>query len=66
MSFRREDRDSEQVDAVWPASESLDMCVATDAALTRVVNVFGVARPHRAYWLTVASTLSHSLADIPV
>ena len=66
VSFRREDRDSEQVDAVWPAAESPDMCVATDAALTRVVNVFGAARPHRAHWLTAASTLSHSLGDIAV
>lgn len=49
-----------------PAAESLDMCVATDAALTRFVNVFGAARPHRAYWLTAASALSHSLGDIPV
>lgn len=38
-----------QVDAVWLAVEPLDMRAGTEAALTRVVNVFGAARPHHAY-----------------
>ena len=38
-----------KVDAVWLAVEPLDMRAGTEAALTRVVNVFGAARPHHAY-----------------
>jgi transposase len=38
-----------RVDAVWLAVEPLDMRAGTEAALTRVVNVFGAARPHHAY-----------------
>lgn len=38
-----------RVDAVWLAVEPLDMRAGTDAALARVVNVFGEARPHHAY-----------------
>ena len=38
-----------RVDAVWLASEPLDMRAGTDTALARVVNVFGAARPHHAY-----------------
>jgi len=35
-----------RVDAVWLAVEPLDMRAGTEAALARVVNVFGAARPH--------------------
>lgn len=38
-----------RVDAVWLAVEPLDMRAGTEAALARVVNAFGAARPHRAY-----------------
>ena len=38
-----------RVDAVWLSIEPLDMRSGTEAALTRVVNVFGAARPHHAY-----------------
>lgn len=38
-----------RVDAVWLACEPLDMRAGTESALTRVVNVFGEARPHHAY-----------------
>ena len=38
-----------RVDAVWLSTEPLDMRSGTEAALTRVVNVFGAARPHHAY-----------------
>lgn len=38
-----------KVEAVWLAIEPLDMRAGTEAALTRVVNVFGAARPHHAY-----------------
>ena len=40
-----------RVDAVWLAIEPLDMRAGTEAALVRVVNVFGAARPHHAYLL---------------
>ena len=38
-----------RIDAIWLCVEPLDMRVGTEAALTRVVNVFGEARPHHAY-----------------
>jgi transposase len=38
-----------RVDNVWLAVEPLDMRSGTEAALARVVNVFGAARPHHAY-----------------
>lgn len=38
-----------RVDAVWLAVDPLDMRAGTEAALTRVVNVFCAARPHHAY-----------------
>jgi transposase len=38
-----------RVDAVWLAVEPIDMRVGTEAALARVVRVFGEARPHHAY-----------------
>jgi len=38
-----------RVDAVWLAVEPLDLRAGTESALTRVVNVFGAARPHHAY-----------------
>ena len=38
-----------RVDAVWMAVEPLDLRAGIESALTRVVNVFGAARPHHAY-----------------
>jgi transposase len=38
-----------RVDALWLAVQPLDMRAGTEAALARVVNVFGEARPHHAY-----------------
>lgn len=38
-----------RVDAVWLAVEPLDLRAGAEAALARVVHVFGCARPHHAY-----------------
>ncbi|MBC7617544.1 MAG: IS66 family insertion sequence element accessory protein TnpB, partial [Candidatus Saccharibacteria bacterium] len=38
-----------RIDAVWLATEPMDMRAGTNTALTRVVNVFGAAHPHQAY-----------------
>lgn len=38
-----------RIDAVWLAAEPLDMRAGTDTALSRVVQVFGSAKPHHAY-----------------
>lgn len=38
-----------RVDAVWLATDPLDMRMGSEAALARVVKVFGAARPHHAY-----------------
>jgi transposase len=38
-----------RIDAVWLATEPLDMRAGTDSALGRVVQVFGSAHPHTAY-----------------
>jgi hypothetical protein len=38
-----------RIDAIWLATEPLDMRAVTDTALARVVKVFGAARPHHAY-----------------
>ncbi len=41
-----------RIEAVWLATAPLDMRAGTDTALTRVVKVFGSARPHHAYLFT--------------
>jgi transposase len=38
-----------RIDALWLAVQPLDMRAGTEAALARVVHVFGEARPHHAY-----------------
>ena len=38
-----------RVDTVWLAIDPLDMRSGTEAALARVVRVFGSAHPHHAY-----------------
>ena len=37
------------IDAIWLATEPLDMRAGTETALARVVAVFGAAKPHNAY-----------------
>ena len=41
-----------RVDALWLAVEPLDLRAGTEAALARVVSVFGSAHPHHAYLFT--------------
>ena len=41
-----------RVDAVWMAVEPLDLRAGSEAALARVVAVFGAARPHHASLFT--------------
>jgi len=38
-----------RIDAIWLATEPMDMRAGTDTALARVVEVFGAAKPHCAY-----------------
>ena len=38
-----------RIDSVWLGVEPLDMRAGTEAALARVVRVFGAAHPHHAY-----------------
>lgn len=38
-----------RIDSVWLAVQPLDMRAGTEAALARVVHVFGAAHPHHAY-----------------
>ncbi|WP_338617118.1 IS66 family insertion sequence element accessory protein TnpB [Pigmentiphaga sp. CHJ604] len=38
-----------RVDAIWMATEPLDMRAGPNTALARVVAVFGAAKPHHAY-----------------
>ena len=38
-----------RVDEVWMATQPLDMRMGGEAALARVVSVFGAAHPHHAY-----------------
>nr|WP_256204510.1 IS66 family insertion sequence element accessory protein TnpB [Pseudomonas sp. CBZ-4] len=38
-----------RIDAIWLATEPMDMRSGTEKALARVVAVFGAAQPHCAY-----------------
>lgn len=38
-----------RIDAIWLATEPMDMRSGTEKALARVVTVFGAAQPHCAY-----------------
>ena len=38
-----------RIDAVWLATQPLDMRSGFDACLARVISVFGAAHPHTAY-----------------
>lgn len=37
------------IDAIWLATEPMDMRAGTETALARVIAVFGAAKPHYAY-----------------
>ena len=41
-----------RIEAIWLATEPLDMRAGTDTVLARVVKVFGATRPHHAYLFT--------------
>jgi IS66 Orf2 like protein len=38
-----------RIDAIWLATQPVDMRAGADTLLARVVKVFGAARPHHAY-----------------
>ena len=38
-----------RIDAIWLATEPMDMRAGTDTAMARVISVFGAAQPHCAY-----------------
>lgn len=38
-----------RIDAIWLATEPVDMRAGVDTLLARVVKVFGAVRPHHAY-----------------
>ncbi|WP_145254358.1 IS66 family insertion sequence element accessory protein TnpB [Pseudomonas sp. DE0157] len=38
-----------RIDAIWLASEPMDMRAGTETALAQVIAVFGAAKPHCAY-----------------
>ncbi|WP_186684766.1 IS66 family insertion sequence element accessory protein TnpB [Pseudomonas vanderleydeniana] len=38
-----------RIDAIWLATEPMDMRAGTETALARVIDVFGAAKPHCAY-----------------
>jgi len=35
-----------RIDAIWLATEPIDMCAGTETALARVVEIFGAAKPY--------------------
>lgn len=41
-----------RIDAIWLATEPMDMRAGTETALARVITVFGAAKPHCAYLFT--------------
>ena len=44
-----------RIDAVWMATQPLDMRSGFDSCLARVIQVFGAAHPHSAYLFANAS-----------
>ncbi|GJB85200.1 MULTISPECIES: IS66 family insertion sequence element accessory protein TnpB [Pseudomonas] len=38
-----------RIDAIWLATDPMDMRAGTETALARVIAVFGAAKPHCAY-----------------
>jgi transposase len=45
-----------RIDAIWLATEPIDMRAGADTILARVVKVFGAARPHHAYLFANSSS----------
>ncbi|XRA83790.1 hypothetical protein RPN53_18610 [Pseudomonas putida] len=43
-----------RIDAIWLATEPMDMRAGTETALARVIAVFGAAKPHCAICLPIA------------
>ncbi|MEE4705379.1 IS66 family insertion sequence element accessory protein TnpB [Pseudomonas alliivorans] len=41
-----------RIDAIWLATEPMDMRADTETALAQVIAVFGAAKPHCAYLFT--------------
>lgn len=39
-----------RIDAIWLATEPMDMCAGTETTLAIVIAVFGAAKPHCAYF----------------
>ena len=52
-----------RIDAIWLATEPMDMRAGTETALARVIAVFGAAQPHCAY-LSAALDLPYALEDM--
>ena len=50
-----------RVEAVWLATQPLDMRAGIDSALARVVAVFGAAQPHQAYVFANRSGTRHKV-----
>ncbi|MDU8431018.1 hypothetical protein RYA99_18845 [Pseudomonas syringae pv. actinidifoliorum] len=44
-----------RIDAIWLATQPMDMRVGTGTALARVVAVFGAAKPHCAYLFALSN-----------
>lgn len=38
-----------RIDAIWLATEPMDMRAGTETSLAKVIGVFGAAKPHYAY-----------------
>ncbi|EJM24308.1 IS66 Orf2 like protein [Pseudomonas sp. GM21] len=57
-----------RIDSIWLDTEPMDMRACTETALTRVIAVFGAAKPHCAYLFanrraTCMKVLAHG--DVP-
>lgn len=48
-----------RIDAIWLATEPIDMRAGTDTLLARVVKVFGAVRPHHAYLFANRDPIMH-------
>lgn len=51
-----------RVEAVWLAVQPLDMRLGTEAALARVVGIFGAVHPHHAYLFANRRALRNSFS----
>ena len=50
-----------RIDAIWLATEPIDMRAGIDTILARVVKVFGAARPHHAYLFAVTDRRNQAI-----